>query len=54
MNQTFADETERAERREILKTKLNLLFDLAEKTIPAEVDRQSAINRYRHIKEIFQ
>lgn len=51
MNQNFQDETERAERHQLLETKARLLFDLAERTISADTDRKSAVVRYRLLEE---
>ena len=54
MNQNFKDESERIERCELFETKARLLLDLTEKTIPAEADRQSAINRYKHVEKTLE
>lgn len=51
MNQQFADANERVERHELLETQALMMFELAEKTITAESDRQSAIRRYDHVRE---
>lgn len=51
MNQNFQDETERAERHQLLETKARLLFELAERTISADADRKSAVDRYKVLEE---
>lgn len=52
INQNFNDETERAERHELLEAQARLLFELAEKTVSADADFQSIVRRYKKVDEI--
>lgn len=54
MNQNFKDKAERIERHELLETQARLMLELAEKTISADSDLQSAVRRYNHVKETLE
>lgn len=54
MNQKFTDEDERTERHELLETQARLLFEQADKTIPADSDLQSVARRFNQVKETLE
>lgn len=56
INQTFIDEDtgERNERHEIFETKIRLLHELAEKTIPADADLLAVTHRYESAKAVLE